>query len=70
MSDSNKQIFQTLRNMGATEEEAFTFIEQVQSMASENMIARFETRLNAFQWMLGIGLALLGVLVTTFGLLG
>lgn len=46
-------------------------------MTSENLIARFEAKMDAqnakidaIRWTLGIGLAFLGILMTVFGLLG
>ena len=52
--------------MGASEENAFTLVQGMQSMMSENLIARFEAKLDAMRseltmqrWLLGIGMAAL-----------
>ncbi len=81
-------IFLAFRGVGMEEETAYRVVKQIQDMAAANLIARFESKmdaqnakidaqtestrreLRAVRWMLGVGLGLLGVLLTVFSLLG
>ena len=39
-------------------------------MAAHNLIVRFEAKLDALRWVIGVGLAVLGILITAGRLLG
>ena len=56
---------------------AYTLVQEVKNMAAANLIARFESKLDAqtaqfasLRWMVGLGFALLALLVTLLRFLG
>ncbi len=64
------RIFELLRKTGLTPEEAFTLFGGIREMASTNLIARFESKLDAMRsemrsemnilrWLMGLGFAAL-----------
>ena len=72
----DKRLFMLLRVMGLNAEQAYTFVQELRTMAAENIIARFESKLDALTskfnlllWFIGIGVALIiatsGVFVST-----
>ena len=94
----DKRIFLLLRKLGLDDEEAFTFFQELKNMAAANLIARFESKLDAqnakldgqnakldgqnarldaqnakldaLRWVIGVGLAGLGILLALFRMLG
>ena len=82
------RIFELLRKTGLAPEEAFTLFAGIRNMAAANLIARFESRLEALgtrfeskldaqnakidslRWVLGAGLAALGILIAALRFLG
>ncbi len=71
------RIFELLRKTGLAPEEAFTLFAGIRDMASANLIARFESKLDAqnakidsLRWVLGAGLAALGILIAALRFLG
>ncbi len=42
-----KRIFLLLRRLGLDDEQAYTFVQEVDNMAAANLIARFESKLDA-----------------------
>ena len=70
---SEDRIFELLRKTGLTPEEAFTLFAGIREMASTNLIARFESKLDAMRsdlgsmrselnvqrWLMGLGFAAL-----------
>ena len=73
------RIFELLRKTGLTPEEAFTLFAGIRDMAAANLIARFESKLDAhiaaqnakidsLRWVLGAGLAALGLLIAALRL--
>ena len=63
---SEDRIFELLRKTGLTPEEAFTLFGGIREMASTNLIARFESKLDAMRseltmqrWLMGLGFAAL-----------
>ena len=85
-SPDDKRVFLLLRKAGLDEEEAYTLVQEIQNMAAANLIARFESKLDAqaaaqnamiaaqnskidsLRWVLGAGLAALGLLVAALRL--
>lgn len=80
----DKRLFLLLRKLGLDDEQAYTFVQELQNMAAANLIARIEAKLdtqNAMiaaqnakldtqRWVIGGGFALLGILIAAFRLLG
>ena len=71
----DKRVFLLLRKVGLAEDEAYTLVQEIQNMAAANLIARFESKLDAqnakidsLRWVLGAGLAALGLLVAALRL--
>jgi hypothetical protein len=71
----DKRVFLLLRKTGLDEDEAYTLVQEIQNMAAANLIARFESKLDAqnakidsLRWVLGAGLAALGLLVAALRL--
>lgn len=69
-SPSEDRIFELLRKTELTPEEAFTVSGRIREMASTNLIARFESKLDAQlqairseltmqRWLMGLGFAAL-----------
>ncbi len=63
---SEDRIFELLCKTGLTPEEAFTLFGGIREMASTNLIARFESKLDAMRseltmqrWLMGLGFAAL-----------
>ncbi len=63
---SEDRIFELLCKTGLTPEEAFTLFAGIREMASTNLIARFESKLDAMRseltmqrWLMGLGFAAL-----------
>ena len=83
-SPDDKLIFELLCQMGLGPPDAYTFVQEMQNMAAANLIARFEAKLDAqnakldaqnaqlvaLRWVIGIGLAGIGILLAVFRLLG
>ena len=85
-SPDDKRVFLLLRKTGLEEEEAYTLVQELQNMAAANLIARFESKLEALgsqqsamiaaqnakidslRWVLGAGLAALGLLIAVLRL--
>ncbi len=42
-----KRLFLLLRGLGLDDEQAYTFVQEVDNMAAANLIARFESKLDA-----------------------
>lgn len=62
----DKRLFLLLRKLDLDDEQAYTFIQELQNMAAANLIARFEAKLDAMRseltiqrWLLGFGFAAL-----------
>lgn len=66
----DKRLFLLLRKLDLDDEQAYTFIQELQNMAAANLIARFEAKLDAKldamrseltiqRWLLGFGFAAL-----------
>ena len=82
----DKRVFFLLRQVGLDEDGAYTLLQELQNMAAANLIARFESKLDAqaaaqnamiaaqnakidsLRWVLGAGLAALGLLVAALRL--
>lgn len=69
------RIYELLRKTGLEPEEAFTLFAGIRDMAAANLIARFESKLDAqnaqlaaLRWLIGGGFALLGLLVAALRL--
>ena len=43
----DKRVFLLLRKVGLAEDEAYTLVQEIQNMAAANLIARFESKLDA-----------------------
>ena len=43
----DKRIFLLARKMGLSDDDAYTFVQKLQNMAAANLIARFESKLDA-----------------------
>jgi hypothetical protein len=43
----DKRVFFLLRKVGLDEDEAYTLVQELQNMAAANLIARFESKLDA-----------------------
>ena len=63
-SPDEDRVFELLRKTGLTPEEAFTLFAGIREMASTNLIARFESKLDAMRselnvqrWLMGLGFA-------------
>lgn len=67
---SEDRVFELLRKTGLTPEEAFTLFAGIREMAAANLIARFESKLDAKldavrselklqRWLMGLGFAAL-----------
>lgn len=85
-SPDDKRVFLLLRKTGLDEDEAYTLVQELQNMAAANLIARFESKLEALgaqqnamiaaqnakidslRWVLGAGLAALGLLIAALRL--
>ena len=79
-----KRLFLLRRQLGLDDEQAYTFVQELQNMAAANLIARIEAKLDAQnakldaqnakldsqRWVIGGGFALLGILIAAFRLLG
>jgi len=70
------RIFALFLKLGADPEDAYASVQEVQSMASENMIARFESKLDAlqaelrsFRWFIASAIVLGAALVTLLQLI-
>ena len=81
-----RHMFELLRKTGLAPEEAFTLFAGIRDMAAANLIARFESKLEALgaqqnamiaaqnakidslRWVLGAGLAALGLLIAALRL--
>ena len=57
----DKRLYLLLRQIGLDEEAAYTFVQEIQNMASANLIARFESKLDAMDSKLGAMRSELGV---------
>ena len=73
----DKRIFELLCQLGLDPDKAYTFVQELQNMAAANLIARFESKLDAqnakidsLRWVLGAGLAAIGILIAGFRFLG
>ena len=73
----DKRIFELLCQLGLDPDKAYTFVQELQNMAAANLIARFESKLDAqnakidsLRWVLGAGLAALGILIAALRFLG
>ena len=80
---SEKQIFLTLRKLGADDHEAFTFVQGIQQMAGQNVLAEIRTeivklgtqlesqqrQINFLFWLIGVGFTGLAILITVLSLL-
>lgn len=80
----SKRLFDLLLKVGMDAGDAYTFIQEVRNMAAANLIARFESKLEAqnakiesqnaqfasIRWIMGIGFTLLALLVTLLRFLG
>lgn len=66
----DKRLFLLLRKLDLDDDQAYTFIQELQNMAAANLIARFEAKLDAKldamrseltiqRWLLGFGFAAL-----------
>lgn len=73
----DKRIFELLCQLGLDPDKAYTFVQELQNMAAANLIARFESKLDAqnakidsLRWVLGAGLAAIGILIAVFRFLG
>ena len=80
---SEKQIFLTLRNLGADDHEAFTLVQWIQQMAGQNVLAEIRTeiaklgtqlesqqrQINFLFWLIGVGFTGLAILITVLSLL-
>ena len=42
----DKRLFLLLRKLGLDDEQAYTFVQELQTMAAANLIARFESKLD------------------------
>ena len=42
----DKRLFLLLRQLGLDDEQAYTFVQELQTMAAANLIARFESKLD------------------------
>ena len=67
----SSHVFAMLLQLGMDPADAYAFVQEMQSMASENLIARIESKLDAqsaelrsFRWFVAAALVLLGALVT------
>ena len=43
----DKRLFMLLRDAGLNAEQAYTFVQELRTMASENIITRYESKLDA-----------------------
>ena len=73
----DKRVFELLCQLGLDPDKAYTFVQELQNMAAANLIARFESKLDAqnakidsLRWVLGAGLAAIGILIAVFRFLG
>lgn len=69
----DKRIFFLFRKVGFDEDDAYTLVQELQNMAAANLIARFESKLDAMhselgsvrgelsvqRWLMGLGFAAL-----------
>ena len=66
----DKRVFFLLRKTGLDEDEAYTLVQELQNMAAANLIARFESKMDAQlqalrseltmqRWLMGLGFAAL-----------
>ena len=69
----DKRLFLLLRKTGLNEEQTYTFVQELRNMAAENIIARFESKLDAaiqaqstayktILWVIGVAFALVAAL--------
>ena len=68
---AGSRIFALFLKLGADPEDAYSSVQEVQSMASENMIARFEAKLEAvtaelrsFKWFIGSAIVFAVLVIT------
>ena len=66
----DKRLFELLCKLGLEPSEAYTFVQELQDMEAANLIARFEAKLDALRWVIGIGFAELGILLAVLRVLG
>ena len=69
------QLYDILTRAGVQGRDAHVFTQLVEEMASENLIRRFESKLeaqnatiNTLKWMVGLGFTALGILVAVLAL--
>ena len=80
----SKHLFDLLLGLKMEPGDAYTFTQEVGNMAAANLIARFESKLEAqnaqtaslkseiasLRWMIGLGFTLLALLITLLRFLG
>lgn len=67
----SSHVFAMLLQLGMDPTDAYAFVQEMQSMASENLVAQFQSKLDAhsaelrsFRWFVAAGLVLVGAFVT------
>ncbi len=55
-----KRIFLLLRQLGLEYEQAYTLVRELPNMAANNLIARFESKLDSTRWLLAVLVAIFG----------
>ena len=73
----SKRLFDLLLGLKMEPGSAYAFTQEVGNMAAANLIARFESKLDAqtaqfvsLRWMVGLGFTLLALLITLLRFLG
>ena len=63
-------VLHALSRGGLSSEDAYNAVEGIRNMAAANLIARFEPKLDAqlkfMMWMIGVGVAVIGILIRFF----